>query len=379
MQLTILGSTGSIGTQTLDVAARRGYAVTALAAGRNLDTLAAQVARFSPRVVSVSADVLPEARRRFSGLRVISDVNEVAALPADVCVNAIGGLAGLSPTRAALEAGRAVALATKEAMVAAPNLIWQAARGGGRVVPVDSEHTGVYQCLAGENIDDVEEVLLTASGGPFRSGPEDLSAVTPEQALKHPNYSMGRKITVDSATMFNKGLEVMECAGLYGLPMSRVGVLVHPQQALHALLRFRDGNLKAQLGPADMRLSIAYAIDAAQSGMRWPGDVRGARRGGPVGERARLSGTWELSEPDLARFPCLALAYRAGELGGAAPAALNAADEVAVAAFLEGRAGFLDIPRVLEAVLKGVTPQTLSWESLPEVDGWARARAKELL
>ncbi|GAA4016290.1 1-deoxy-D-xylulose-5-phosphate reductoisomerase [Deinococcus rubellus] len=383
MRLTLLGSTGSIGTQTLDVIRERGDTVLALAAGHNLDLLEAQVREFRPALVSVEQSVLPAARERLGPLaRVIADPSEIAALEADVCVNAMSGLKGLAPTRAALEAGRAVALATKEAMVISHHLIWEAAaRGGGRIVPVDSEHTGVYQALTGEHLDDVAELILTASGGPFREGPADLSQITPAQALRHPSWSMGRKITIDSATLFNKGLEVMEAASLYGVPVSRVGVLVHPQSIVHALVRFRDGSLKAQLGPTDMRLSIAYAIDAAPSGMSAPGDVRGVRRRGEVAGHLgfHLTGQLEFSDPDLARFPCLGLAYRAGSEGALSPAVLNAADEVAVDAFLNGRLSFLGIARVLETVLDEAPGGELTWDSLAQTDAWARRRAGELI
>ncbi|WP_019584825.1 1-deoxy-D-xylulose-5-phosphate reductoisomerase [Deinococcus apachensis] len=382
MKLTVLGSTGSIGTQTLDVARGRGWLIGALAAGRNLDLLEAQVREFRPGVVSVAGEVLGEARSRFPGTRVIADPAELAALPADVVVNAMSGLPGLPPTRAALEAGRAVALATKEAMVTAADLIWEAAaRGGGRVIPVDSEHTGVYQCLTGEHLGDVAELILTASGGPFREGPADLSGVTPEQALRHPSWSMGPKITIDSATLMNKGLEVMEAASLYGLPLSQVSVVIHPQSVVHAAVRFRDGSLKGQFGPTDMRLAIAYAIDAAPSGMRRPGDVLGARRGPEVAGHLSwpLRGNWEFREPDAARFPCLGLAYRAGEAGGLLPAALNAADEVAVPAFLAGQIGFMDIPRLIERVLDETPRGALSWDALAQMEAWATARARELV
>ncbi|AZI42160.1 1-deoxy-D-xylulose-5-phosphate reductoisomerase [Deinococcus psychrotolerans] len=383
MRLTLLGSTGSIGTQTLDVARERGDTLVALAAGKNLDLLEAQVREFRPALVSVDEAVLSEARQRFGSLaRVIADEREVAVQTAEVCVNAMSGLKGLAPTRAALEAGRAVALATKEAMVISHHLIWEAAeRGGGRIVPVDSEHTGIYQALAGENMDDVAELILTASGGPFRQGPADLNQVTPAQALKHPSWSMGRKITIDSATLFNKGLEVMEAASLYGVNVEKVGVLVHPQSIVHALVRFCDGSLKAQLGPTDMRLSIAYAIDAAPTGMRGPGDVRGARRRGEVAGHLgfHLNGQLEFADPDLERFPCLALAYRAGVAGGLLPTALNAADEVAVEAFLSGQLSFLGIARVLETVLDETPNGTLTWDTLAETDAWARRRTGELI
>lgn len=381
MKLSVLGSTGSIGTQALDIARERGYSVGALAAGRNLELLAAQVQEFRPAVVSVDESVWAQARELLPSVKVIADPSEIAAHSADVVVNAMSGLIGLAPTRTALEHGQAVALATKEAMVTASHLIWQAAaKGGGRVVPIDSEHTGVFQCLTGEAMDDVAEVILTASGGPFRDGPADLSGVTPAEALKHPSWSMGPKITIDSATLMNKGLEVMECASLYGLPMSQVGVVVHPQSIVHAAVRFRDGSLKAQFGPTDMRLPIAYAIDAAQTGMQHAGDVRGARRGPEVAGHLGwpMRGSWDFREPDMRRFPCLALAYRAGEAGGLLPVALNAADEIAVEAFLQGQIGFMDIPKLLERVLDETPSGTLSWDGLAQTDAWARTRAQEI-
>ncbi|WP_261663262.1 1-deoxy-D-xylulose-5-phosphate reductoisomerase [Deinococcus sp. Marseille-Q6407] len=386
VKLTVLGSTGSIGTQTLEVARQRGWQVSALAGGRNLDRLAAQVREWQPAAIAVADDALPEARARFTGTEFsgteILPLDELAAREADVVVNAIGGLPGLSPTRAALEAGRAVALATKEAMVTAAPLIWAAAQqGGGSLVPVDSEHTGIYQCLVGERLSDVAELILTASGGPFRTGPADLSSVTPEQALKHPSWNMGQKITVDSATLMNKGLEVMECAALYGLPLSQVRVVVHPQSIMHAAVRWRDGNLSANVGPTDMRLSIAYAIEAAAAGgMTRPGEVVGAQRGAGAPEHLAwpLEGQWEFHAPDLERFPALGLAYRAGEAGGLLPAALNAADEVAVPAFLAGKIGFLDIPRVIEQVLDECPQEPLGWAALIDVQAWATARAQEL-
>ena len=382
MRLTVLGSTGSIGTQTLEVARQRGWEVTALAGGRNLDLLAAQVREWQPAAVAVADEAYAEAKARFTGTNILP-LTELAARPADVVVNAIGGLPGLSPTRAALEAGQAVALATKEAMVTAAPLIWAAAaQGSGRLTPLDSEHTGIYQCLLGERLADVSELILTASGGPFRLGPDDLSAVTPEQALKHPSWNMGQKITIDSATLMNKGLEVMECAALYGLPLAQVRVVVHPQSAVHALVRWRDGNLTANVGPADMRLSIAYAAEAAAAGgMTRPGDLTAAPRGKGAPEHLAwpLEGTWEFHAPDPARFPALGLAYRAGEVGGLLPAALNAADEVAVPAFLAGRIGFTDIPRLIERVLDECPEAELTWESLQHAQEWATARAEELV
>ncbi|HEX2863201.1 MAG TPA: 1-deoxy-D-xylulose-5-phosphate reductoisomerase [Deinococcales bacterium] len=370
--LTILGSTGSIGTQTLEVARWQGYRVAGLAAGRNLNVLAEQVAAFSPAVVSVAPDLVAEARARFPGVRVTADPAEVAVEPASVVVAAIPGFAGLAPTRAALQAGRAVALANKEAMVAAGPLMWEAAReGGGRIAPVDSEHAALHQCLIGEDPEDVLELVLTASGGPFREGPADLSSVTPQMALKHPNWAMGPKVTIDSSTLMNKGLEVLEARFLFNVPVSRVAVVVHPQSAVHSMVRFRDGQVKAQLGPADMRLPIGYGIRAA---LGLP-PLRPAVPLDPWPFPARM----DFQPPDLQRFPCLALAFEAGREEGTQPVALNAADEVAVQAFLEGRCGYLDIPRTIERVLAEAPREPLSWDSMAAVDGWARTRAGEVL
>ncbi len=379
-RIAVVGSTGSIGTQTLDVARSRGLRVVALAAGQKLDLLEVQAREFQPELVSVAGGQLAEARSRLPGVRVVADPCEVATYPADVVIAAVPGLAGLPPVRAALEAGRAVALATKEAMVAASHLIWAAAkRGGGRLVPVDSEHTALYQLLLGEQLSDVDELILTASGGPFRVGPADLSGVTPQQALAHPTWNMGRKITLDSSTLMNKGLEVLEASALYGLSLDKVKVLVHPQSVVHGLIRFVDGNLKAHLSASDMRLPIAYAIGAAPEGMRTAGDVRAGPRERWTGPAFDLTGTLEFFAPDFGRFPCLGLAYRAGELGGVAPTVLNAADEVAVDAFLAGRVSYPDIARVIGSVLEKTPTEELTWDALFAADAWARARAGELL
>ncbi|MBB6097787.1 1-deoxy-D-xylulose-5-phosphate reductoisomerase [Deinobacterium chartae] len=380
--ISILGSTGSIGTQSLEVARARGYAVTALAAGVNLDLLEAQVREFRPRLVSVAPPYLERARARLegSGARVTDDPCEVARAGADVVVGAIPGLAGLAPTRAALEAGTPVALANKESMVVAGPLVWElAARTGARITPVDSEHSALFQCLVGEDPADVLELIVTASGGPFRLEPADLAQVTPAMALRHPTWTMGSKVTIDSSTLMNKGLEVLEAHFLYGLPLERVKVLVHPQSVIHALVRFQDGNLKAHLGPPDMRLPIQYGIDSAARGMRYPGDVQQARRAPGPHTDYPLARTLELFEPDFARFPCLELAYEAGRRGGLAPAVLNAADEVAVAAFLEERIRYTDIARLIERALEEAPDGKLSWEGIEQVDAWTRARVGEMI
>lgn len=364
-RISILGSTGSIGTQTLEVARWRGYQVVALAAGNNADLLLAQAHEFKPELVSCDAEVADLVRRELPiGTRLEAGpagATAVARHASDVVVAAIPGISGLAPTAAALEAGKHVALASKEAMVVAGPLIWSSARQhGARITPVDSEHSALYQCLAGEPREAVVSLVLTASGGPFRLGPADLSRVTPQQALAHPTYSMGEKVTIDSATLFNKGLEVLEAHFLFELPLAQVEVVIHPQSLVHGLVRFRDGTLKAQIGPPDMRLPIQYALEDR------------ARPATPL-EPLDLLGTWEFTAPDHARFPSLQLAYRAGEMGGLAPAYLNAADEIAVAAFLAGQIPFTAIPRLLEQALAQVPNDELSWESIDRADAHARA------
>jgi 1-deoxy-D-xylulose-5-phosphate reductoisomerase len=363
-RVTVLGSTGSIGTQTLDVARMRGWRVAALVAGRNVETLAAQARDHRPELVvcdpSVEAalrDRLPAGTRLAAGPEAARDA---AAWPADTVVAAIPGMAGLAPVRAAVEAGRHVALATKEAMVVAGPLVREAARAAeARITPVDSEHAGVAQLLLGERRDAVQRVVLTASGGPFRAGPADLSEVTPEQALAHPTWRMGPKVTIDSATLFNKGLEVLEAHALFDLPLDAIDVTVHPQSLVHALIRFRDGSLKAQVGPHDMRLPILWGVEGV------------ARPELPL-PPLPLDGDWQFAPVDPERFPALPLAYEAGRRGGTAPAVLNAADEVAVAAFLEGRLPFPGIPEALAAALDAVPPEALGWTALAEADAEAR-------
>ncbi|MGL4611037.1 MAG: 1-deoxy-D-xylulose-5-phosphate reductoisomerase [Trueperaceae bacterium] len=359
-QIVILGSTGSIGTQTLEVARWRGYEIVGLVAGKNSKLLLEQILEFKPKLVACDASIEKDVMAQLPKGTKLVDSLEVAAMQADTVVAAIPGIAGLEPTVAALQAGRQVALANKEAMVVAGPLVWEIARRhGATITPVDSEHSALFQCLVGEAKTNVDKLVLTASGGPFRKGPEDLSSVTPEQALKHPNWSMGHKVTLDSATLFNKGLEVLEAHFLFELPLSQIEVVIHPQSLIHSLVRFKDGNIKAQIGPHDMRLPIQYGIEYPQ------------RPQIPL-EPLPLLGTWELFEPDHERFPSLQLSYKAGEMGGVAPAALNAADEVAVEAFMQKKIKFTDIPKMLEKVLEHLDNTALTWESLRETDTWAR-------
>jgi len=369
-RITVLGSTGSVGTQALEVARWRGYEVVGLAAGRNVQELLRQAAEFRPRLVSCDEAVAEQVRSHLPDGTALevgpAGAEAVAASEADAVVAAIPGIAGLEPTLAALREGRHVALANKEAMVVAGPLVWEAARAhGARITPVDSEHSALFQCLVGEPRDAVEALILTASGGPFRTGPQDLGGVTPREALQHPTWSMGAKVTIDSATLFNKGLEVLEAHFLFEMPLENIEVIIHPQSLVHSLVRFCDGSLKAQIGPHDMRLPIQYALEPGRPPI-------------PLGPLP-LRGTWEFFEPDGARFPSLGLAYEAGRRGGTAPAVLNAADEVAVAAFLGGQIGFTYIPLALEYALQHTPPAALSWDAIPEADAHARRVVREFL
>ena len=265
-RIAILGSTGSIGTQTLDIARWRGYEVVGLAAGQSTDVLLEQVNEFKPKLVSCHPDVAAQVKSHLpSGTRLATGgagAEAVATLEVDTIVAAIPGIAGLGPTVAALRAGQHVALANKEAMVVAGPLVWELARRrGATITPIDSEHSALFQCLVGENKRDVDALILTASGGPFLNEPADLTDVTPAQALEHPNWSMGAKVTVDSATLFNKGLEVLEAHFLFEMPLEKLEVVIHPQSLVHSFVRFNDGSLKAQVGPHDMRLPIQYGIE----------------------------------------------------------------------------------------------------------------------
>uniref|UniRef100_A0A831UI98 1-deoxy-D-xylulose 5-phosphate reductoisomerase n=1 Tax=Thermus islandicus TaxID=540988 RepID=A0A831UI98_9DEIN len=361
-RVVILGSTGSIGRQALEVCRWRGYRVVGLAAGRNLEVLCQQIAEWRPLRVAADEALHPELKARFPGLG-LSTPEEVAALEAEVAVAAIPGLAGLPPTRVAVATGKRVALANKEAMVAAGPLLWEEARASGaEILPVDSEHSALFQALQGERREDVAELILTASGGPFLRGPSDLSRVTPEMALNHPRWRMGPKVTVDSATLFNKGLEALEAKELFRFPLERIKVLIHPQAYVHGLVRFVDGSLKAQLGPADMRLFLQYALAYPE------------RAATPL-QDLPVPGVLEFLEPDLERFPALAVAYAAGRRGGVAQVAVSAADEVAVEAFLAGRIPFTRIPEVLAKVLENAPDLPLTWENLFAVDAWAREEA----
>ncbi len=370
--LVVLGATGSIGRQTMEVAARLGIPIVALAARRGSDQLAV-VARSWPDAEVVVTSPTSSERQQFQeefGDRVRigpEAMDEVAGKPGQVVVNGVVGAAGLSASVAALRAGNRLALANKESLVAGGPVVkatWMA--GGGELIPVDSEHSALHQCLIGEDPKAVSRLILTASGGPFRGrSPEELATVTPAEALRHPNWDMGPRITVDSATLFNKGLEVIEAHFLFDLPYDVIEVVIHPQSVIHSLVEFRDGSVKAQLGDPDMRLPIQYAITAPE---RLPGPAPPFR----LGER-----TLNFEPADRAAFPALDLAYAAGRSGGSAPAVLNAADEIAVQAFLEGRLGFTGIPAVVERALEQVEWRELTTvEDVMAVDREARSVAR---
>jgi 1-deoxy-D-xylulose-5-phosphate reductoisomerase len=378
-QLAVLGSTGSIGRSTLDVVTSRpdAFRVFALAAGRNLDLLLEQVALFRPRIVTVAdASAADEITGRLDAdIRVLHGIDglvEVARHPeVDLVVCGVVGALGLHPTWAAVDVGHNVALANKEALVVGgAHLTARARETGSVILPVDSEHNALHQCLRGEAIEEVKKLWLTASGGPFRRRPaETLADVTPEEALRHPTWKMGRKITIDSATLMNKGLEVIEAHWLFGLDADRIEVVVHPTSVVHSMIELVDGSFKAQLGVTDMRHPIQYALTWPQ---RWASALP------PFDPVA--AGPLEFERPDLERFPCLALAYRALKDGGAAPAVLNAANEVAVEAFLEGRLGFAGIPRTIEAAVErhgGDSADSL--EDVLAADARARATTVRLL
>ncbi|HET7817005.1 MAG TPA: 1-deoxy-D-xylulose-5-phosphate reductoisomerase [Sphingomicrobium sp.] len=354
-KIAILGATGSIGKSTLDLVGRspEEFEVVALTAAVNVEELAAAARRTRARLAVIADQSrLKQLEAALAGTDCRAAAGpgalaEAAAGDAELVMAAIVGCAGLVPTMAAIEAGKTVGLANKEALVTAGALMTEAAaRSGSTLLPVDSEHNAIFQCLAGSRLDDVERIILTASGGPFRTVPADeMRAATPSQAVAHPNWQMGAKISVDSATLMNKGLELIEAHYLFGLPSDRIDVLVHPQSIVHSLVEFVDGSLLAQLGPPDMRVPIAFVL-------AWPGRIPTPARALDLATLARL----DFERPDLARFPALRLAREALEAGGSAPAVLNAANEVAVACFLKGRIGFADISRLVEEALAGDLP-----------------------
>ena len=385
-KLAILGSTGSIGNSTLSICESfpDRYQVVSLAAGRNIEVALAQCLRWRPKVISLATETLAAdlaTRLKAAGVTGIEVVHgsagsvRVATLPeVDFVVSAIVGVAGLEATYAAVCAGKTIGLANKECLVAAGELIIAAAKQHNvALLPIDSEHNAVHQAMRGGTPQEVKQIWLTASGGPFRNTPlADFEHITPAQALKHPTWVMGQRITIDSATMMNKGFEVIEACRLFNLPPQKVRVTIHPQSTVHSLVEFVDGSILAQISVTDMRLPILYALS-------YPERVAVEGKVDLTFDLKALS-QLDFSTPNLDRFPCLRLAYEAAESGGKASIALNAADEIAVAAFLEGRIPFLGIPRTIEQVLQITSgPRPASIFEVLQADLAARESAREVI
>ena len=379
-RIAILGSTGSIGVSTLDIIGRfpEKFRVVALAAGKNLTQLIEQIKSFQPLLVSLAQEEDAKKLRRelpdFEG-DIVWGADGLHATAthgdADMVMAALVGAVGLPPTLAAIRAGKDVALANKEALVVSGELMTrEAAQHGGQLLPVDSEHNAVFQALHGHKQEQVKRIILTASGGPFLHRPaEDFQTIRIEEALQHPTWKMGNKITIDSATLMNKGLEVIEARWLFNLSPTQVSVIVHPQSIVHSLVEYVDGSVLAQLGIPDMRVPISYILAYPD---RLPLTHLPQLN---LAEAARL----EFVEPDYDKFPCLGLAYTALERGGTCPAVLNAANEVAVASFLSGQIAFTDIAHINKQILTSHTAQPVQdLESVLEADGWARAQAKKI-
>ena len=379
-RIAILGSTGSIGMSTLKIveAYPERFSVTSLAAGSNVEVAFEQCCRWRPKLVSMATEERAaelQSRLRASGVQIpvysgATGMVQVAThADANFVVSAIVGVAGLEATYEAVRAGKWVGLANKECLVAAGELITSEARRQGKhLLPIDSEHNAIHQCMRGGTLDEVTAVWLTASGGPFLNTPKsEFSLITVQQALNHPTWKMGKRITIDSATLMNKGFEVIEACRLFNLPPDRVKVIVHPQSTIHSLVEFRDGSILAQLSATDMRLPILYALtypERLESELKF--DLTSLKK-------------LDFSQPDTEKFPCLKLAYEAAQAGGAKTIALNAADEVAVAAFLNGVIGFDGIPRTIKRVLDETTPaHPESIKKVLQIDAEARAFAAEV-
>lgn len=379
-KLTVLGSTGSIGVSTLEIVADfpEDFQIVGLSAGRNIDLLLKQIETFHPRIVSVQTE--EDAERLKQSLQ--EDAVEICygveglircatVAQCDMVVAAVVGAAGMIPTMAAIKAGKDIALANKETLVMAGGLIMEeAARRQVRIIPVDSEHSAIFQSLQGHRESDVRRLILTASGGPFRQYPlSRFETITPENALAHPNWEMGRKISIDSATMMNKGLEIIEACWLFNVPADMISVHVHPESIVHSLVEYQDGAVIAQLGIPDMKTPIAYALS-------WPERI--ALKQVPL-DLCQLGGL-TFSEPDENRFPCLRIAYEAFAAGGSVPAVMNAANEIAVEAFLNRKISFLGIPRLIEEVVS--LHQSFDVTTIDQVlhaDLWSRKQAQELI
>jgi 1-deoxy-D-xylulose-5-phosphate reductoisomerase len=380
-RISLLGSTGSIGVSTLDVvgAYPDQFAVTALAAGRNITLMKQQIERFRPRLAAMIDEAHASELRRLlgpaSGTHVLSGPEgyreTAAASDADMVVSAMVGAAGLIPTLDAIDAGKDIALANKETLVMAGHIVLRrASERGVKIIPVDSEHSAIFQCLLGNRGEDVRRIILTASGGPFlHASEEELAKVTTAQALRHPNWTMGKKITIDSATMMNKGLEVIEAGWLFGFPVETIDVLIHPQSIVHSMVEYRDGSVIAQMGVPDMRLPIAYALSYPNRLIREEETLD-----------LRKIGTLTFLHPDPVRFPALRLAYEAAKAGRTMPAVLNGANEMAVTAFIEEHIRFDRIVSVVQEVLSRHQGQAdPGIDAILEADRWAREEAGNII
>jgi 1-deoxy-D-xylulose-5-phosphate reductoisomerase len=379
--LSILGSTGSIGLNTLKIAQMfpDRFTVKALAAKNNISVLAKQIERFCPEIVAVyDEDTAVELKRMLpaeTGVEILFGENGYEAAAAhesvDLVVVAVVGAAGLMPTLSAIKAGKNIALANKETLVMAGDIVMeQAELNNVKILPVDSEHSAIFQCIQGNRKEDIDKIFLTASGGPFLNLPKnEFNKITPKDALNHPNWNMGKKISVDSATLMNKGLEAIEAKWLFDVSREMIEVVIHPQSVIHSMVSFKDGTVMAQLGIPDMKSAIAYA-------MAYPERLA---LGQPIPDFVSI-GKLAFDKPDIKKFPCLALAYIACESGKTLPAVLNAANEVAVAAFLENSISFVKIPEIIEKTMKHhsvVTDPTLN--DILEADQWARKQAEDLI
>jgi 1-deoxy-D-xylulose-5-phosphate reductoisomerase len=380
-KIAILGSTGSIGLNALNVIENnpRRFQVVALSAGNNIKLLKQQIEKFQPKVVAVStkesALKLREAMNSKSRVKIFYDeegLKEIASFPsADIVISAISGSAGLMPTLAAIEAGKDIALANKETMVMAGEIVTKRAiKKRVKIIPVDSEHSAIFQCLEGNKRKNLRRIILTASGGPFLNFTKnELEKVSLSQTLRHPKWKMGKKITIDCASMMNKGLEVIEAKWLFNVDIGDIDVLIHPQSIVHSLVEFIDGAFLAQMGVPDMKIPITYALTYPERIMNDLPSLNLAK-----------TGNLEFFKPDIKKFPCLGLAYAAGLCGGTAPVVLNSADEVAVSAFMENKIRFIDLPEIIEKILsRHDSIKDPSLDDIIQVDLWARRETKIII
>jgi 1-deoxy-D-xylulose-5-phosphate reductoisomerase len=378
-RIAILGSTGSIGISALDIIEKNQerFEVVALAAGQNVNLIKKQIEKFRPKFVALKnkekAFKLGKVLTKNNNIKILygeEGLKEIASCAAaDMVLSAISGAAGLMPTLAAIEAGKDIALANKETMVIAGEIVTKQARKRGvKILPVDSEHSAIFQCLEGQKRNNLLRIILTASGGPFLNfTKKKLTEVTPRQALRHPKWKMGKKITIDSASLMNKGLEVIEARWLFNLGYNNIDVLIHPQSVVHSMVEFIDGSILAQMGIPDMRIPIAYALTYPE---RITNDLP------PL--NLLETGNLEFYKPDIKKFPCLSLAYNAGISGGTNPAVLNAANEIAVEAYINGKIKFTDLPKIIEKVLASHNSvKNPSLEEILHADRWARIQASQ--